>query len=175
MAHILQIAHLGQPVLREKAAPVGEAAAVELGALIEDMLVTLEDANGVGLAAPQVYESKCLFALAPRPSARHSFAPLFVPLVAINPEITWFSDDTDKDWEGCLSIPGIRGLVPRARRIRIRYTTVDGALAEEEMSDFAARVFQHEIDHLEGSVFLDRVETTREIVTEKEYQRIISR
>ena len=89
----------------------------------------------------------------------------------INPEIIRVSDEMEKGWEGCLSIPGLRGLVPRHKRIAVRYQTRSGEVREEEYEDFLARVFQHEFDHVQGTVFIDRVESTRELVTEKEYLR----
>jgi peptide deformylase len=91
----------------------------------------------------------------------------------INPRIIANSTETVKDWEGCLSIPGIRGLVSRSRAIEIEYTSRDGQLNRQELTDFVARIFQHEHDHLDGIVFLDRVESTKEIITEDEYQKQI--
>ena len=139
------------------------------------MLETLRDANGVGIAAPQVYESSSLFIVASRPNPRYPDAPLMEPEVVINPEIVERSDELVKGWEGCLSIPGIRGDVPRHRRIGVRYQSLEGQLVEKEFSDFVARVFQHEDDHIRGIVFLDRLETTRDVITEKEYQKRLSR
>jgi peptide deformylase len=95
------------------------------------------------------------------------------PTAVINPEIIRLSDELEKGWEGCLSIPGIRGLVPRSTRIVVRYITHEGNVREEEFTGFIARVFQHEYDHLNGTVFLDRVESTWDIITEKEYARRI--
>lgn len=95
------------------------------------------------------------------------------PTAMINPRIISSSTETVKDWEGCLSIPGIRGLVPRNRAIEIEYTSRDGKLHRQELTDFVARIFQHEHDHLDGIVFLDRVESTKELMTEDEYQKQI--
>jgi peptide deformylase len=140
-------------------------------ALIDDMLVTVTDANGVGIAAPQVYEPLSLFIVASRPNSRYPHAPEMEPTAMINPEILWLSDEKENGWEGCLSIPGLRGLIPRHRRIGVRYLTRAGKVQEEEFEDFLARVFQHEFDHVQGMVFIDRVESTRELMTEKEYLR----
>ena len=93
----------------------------------------------------------------------------------INPEIIWRSSDTAKGWEGCLSIPGLRGQVPRHRRIGVRYLTRQGEQVEEELDGFLARVFQHEFNHTAGLVFVNRMESTRELVTEKEILRLICR
>ena len=91
----------------------------------------------------------------------------------INPEILWASDEKENDWEGCLSIPGLRGLVPRHRRIGMRYLTRTGKQHEEEYDGFLARVFQHEFDHVQGIMFIDMVESTLDLVTEKEYFRTL--
>jgi peptide deformylase len=96
------------------------------------------------------------------------------PVAMLNPEVVWRSDETEKEWEGCLSVPGIRGPVPRSRSIGVRYLTREGERREEELSGFIARIFQHEYDHIRGLVFLDRVESTRELISEREYQRIVS-
>jgi peptide deformylase len=173
MPLLRQIAQLGHPVLRAPAAPVPLPATPEIRGLIADMLATLVDANGVGIAAPQVYESRSIFIVASRPTPRYPDAPAMEPEVVLNPEIIERSSEIVKDWEGCLSIPGIRGEVPRHRRIRVRYQTVDGETAERDFRDFVARIFQHEDDHLHGIVFLDRLESTRDVITEKEYQKRI--
>lgn len=171
MPILRQIAQLGQPVLRGVAGKITDPTNPAVQALIEDMLVTVADANGVGIAAPQVFESLSLFIVASRPNPRYPNAPEAEPMAMINPEILWVSDEKEKGWEGCLSIPGLRGLVPRHRRIGMRYLTRAGEVREEEYGDFLARVFQHEFDHVQGMVFIDRVESTFELVTEKEYMR----
>ncbi len=173
MSILRQIAQLGHPILRQVAEPVTTVAAPSVQSLIDDMLATVADVNGVGLAAPQVYESLRIFIIASRPNARYPRAPEMDPFAVVNPEIVLRSEETVKDWEGCLSIPGIRGLVPRSRAIRSRYMTRDGLIREEEFSDFVARIFQHELDHLDGTVFLDRLESSRDMVTEKEYIRLM--
>lgn len=91
----------------------------------------------------------------------------------INPRIIARSSELVKGWEGCLSIPGIRGLVPRSQVIEVEYTSRDGQLHRQELTDFVARIFQHEYDHLDGIVFLDRVESTQDLMTEQEYQQRI--
>jgi peptide deformylase len=173
MPILRQIAQLGQPVLREPARPVVDPADPAIQSLIDDLLVTMADADGVGIAAPQVFEPLALFIVASRPNPRYPQAPAMTPTVMINPEIVWASNETDKGWEGCLSIPGLRGLVSRHRRIAVRYLTRTGEPREEEYEGFIARVFQHEFDHIWGLVFVDRMKETRELVTEKEYLRLI--
>ncbi len=171
MPILRQIAQLGQPVLRQAAGKIADPADPALQALIDDMLVTVAEADGVGIAAPQVFAPLALFIVASRPNPRYPQAPAMEPTAMLNPELLWTSDDKVKGWEGCLSIPGLRGLVPRHRRIGVRYLTRGGEVREEEFGDFLARVFQHEFDHVQGMVFLDRVESTLELMTEKEYLR----
>jgi peptide deformylase len=173
MPILRQIAQLGQPVLRGVAGKIADPADPTVQALIEDMLVTVADANGVGIAAPQVFKPLSLFIVSSSPNQRYPQAPQMEPTAMINPEILWVSDEKEKDWEGCLSIPGLRGLVPRHRGIGVRYLTRSGEVREEEYAGFLARVFQHEFDHVQGLVFIDRVESTRDLVTEKEYFRIL--
>ncbi len=174
MALIRQVVQLGHPILRAATTRIELPASRTIRALVDDMLETLRDANGVGIAAPQVYDSSALFIVASRPNPRYPDAPLMEPEVVINPEIVYRSDDMVKGWEGCLSIPGIRGDVPRHHLIRVRYQDLEGRVIENEFRDFVARIFQHEDDHLRGIVFLDRLESTRDIITEKEYQKILA-
>jgi peptide deformylase len=171
MPILRQIAQLGQPILREAGGKIADPRDPAVQAIIDDMLVTMADANGVGIAAPQVFESLSLFVVYSHPNPRYPDAPEMEPTAMINPEILWRSDEREKGWEGCLSIPGLRGPVPRHQRIGVRYLTRMGELREEEYTDFLARVFQHEFDHVQGVVFIDRVENTRELMTEKEYFR----
>jgi peptide deformylase len=171
MPILRQIAQLGQPVLREVASEIVDPSNPPVQALIEDMLVTVADANGLGIAAPQVFASLSVFIVASGSNSRYPHATSMESTAMINPEIIWVSDEKEHGWEGCLSIPGLRGLVPRHRRIGVRYLTRKSELREEEYSDFLARVFQHEFDHLQGIMFIDRLESTRELVTEKEYLR----
>lgn len=171
MAILRQIAQLGQPVLRETARTVDDPGAPPVQMLIDDMLVTVADANGVGLAAPQVFESLALFIVSSHPNPRYPQAPEMEPTAMINPELLWGADEMEIDWEGCLSIPGLRGLVPRHGRIGVRYLTRAGQVRELELAGFLARVFQHEFDHIRGVVFIDRLESTHDLITEKEYVR----
>lgn len=173
MAEILEIIQLGDPVLRAKAQLVENVQDLRIQKLIDDLITTVKQANGVGIAAPQVRVSDRLFVVASRPNPRYPNAPEMEPTAMINPKILAHSTDIIKGWEGCLSIPGIRGLVPRYQAIEVEYTDQNGKLQKQEMTDFVARVFQHEYDHLDGIVFLDRLESTQDIVTEQEYQKRI--
>ncbi|HTG81143.1 MAG TPA: peptide deformylase [Geobacteraceae bacterium] len=173
MPILRQIAQLGQPVLREPAQPIVNPRDPAIQALIDDMLATVADANGVGIAAPQVFEPLALFIVASRPNPRYPHAPEMEPTAMLNPELLWASNETEPGWEGCLSVPGVRGVVRRNRRVGVRYLTREGEIREEEYEGFLARVFQHEFDHINGLVFLDRTDS-RELVSEKEYLRIVS-
>lgn len=174
MTILRQIAQLGQPVLRQETGLVGDPADPVLQTLIDDMLATMAEAGGVGIAAPQVYEPLRLFIVASRPNPRYPHAPAMEPTAMLNPEILWQSDEIEQGWEGCLSVPGIRGLVPRSLRVGVRYLSRTGEMREEELSGFIARVFQHEYDHICGMVFLDRVANNRELISEREYMRLVS-
>jgi len=173
MSKVLEIAELGQPVLREKSADIENIHDPAVQEFIDNLIETAIDSNGVGLAAPQVFEPYRVFIINSRPNPRYPSAPEIGPVAIINPEVISYSDEKEKDWEGCLSIPGIRGLVPRHKGIHARYTTRDGNAEEKEFTDFVARIFQHELDHLNGVVFLDRMESSREIITEKLYQQLM--
>ena len=169
MPSIRPIAQLGHPILRTPATCVVVPALEVIRTLASDMLATLIEANGVGIAAPQVFDGSSLFIVASRPNPRYPDAPSMEPEVMVNPEIIERSDVLVPGWEGCLSIPGFRGLVPRSRRIRVRYQTLDGENLDREFVDFVARVIQHEDDHLHGLVFLDRLASVQDVVTEQEY------
>lgn len=171
---LYQIAQLGHPVLRKKAMAVEDIKNSEIQRLIDDLIATIVDAGGVGLAANQVYQPVKIFILASRPSQCYPDAPKMEPTAIINPRIVSASENKIKNWEACLSIPGIRGLIPRHQSIEVEYTSREGVVIKKEFNDFVARIFQHECDHLEGVVFLDRLESNKDIISEKEYQRIIN-
>ena len=169
MKESLEIAQLGNPILRQQAQLVDNLSDQHLQQLIDELITTVVEENGVGIAAPQVSQSYRLFIVASRPNLRYPHAPVMEPTAMLNPRIISHSQEMVKDWEGCLSIPGIRGLVPRYRSVEVEYTGRDGQLQQQKLTDFVARIFQHEYDHLDGIVFLDRVESTQEMITEQEY------
>src|SRR5262249_17573132 len=144
----LQIAQLGQPVLWQKASeiPIDDIGAPAFQKLLRDMLETLREAKGAGLAAPQVFVSQRVFLAAIAPPA-HDDAPLPIEFF-INPRIVALSKDVFESWEGCLSFPEILVKVSRPRAVRIEYLDADAEPAALELSDFPARVVQHELDHL---------------------------
>ena len=173
MAEVLEIAQLGNPILRKMAEEI-ISIDENITSLSSNMIFTVQNVNGVGLAAPQVFESKSMFIIASKPNDRYPNATQMEPTVIINPKIITSTDKIVKDWEGCLSIPGIRGLVPRKEEIEVEYTNSIGNIVKTTYGNFTARIFQHEYDHLKGIVFLDRVESNYELITELEYQRLVS-
>jgi peptide deformylase len=168
-----EIAQLGAPVLRQIAVAIDDVNAEETRQLIADLRFTLASTQGVGLAAPQISQSKRVLIVASRPTPRYPQAPVMEPTVMINPQFSPLSDTKVKGWEGCLSIPGIRALVPRYTHIVVDYVDEQGAPVKLKLADFVARVFLHEYDHLEGRVYLDSVENNRDIIAETEYLKLI--
>ena len=174
MTTIAEIVQLGSEVLRLKAVVVTDIESSEIKQLINTLQDTLASTQGVGIAAPQINESKQVIIIASRPSARYPNAPLMEPTVMINPTFEALSESIEKDWEGCLSIPAIRALVPRYKEIKISYTDITGKKINTQLEGFVARVFQHEFDHLEGKVYLDRVENNQDIFAESEYYKLLN-
>lgn len=159
---ILKIARMGHPVLRRKADPVADPGAPEVVRLVQDMLDTMEDAGGTGLAAPQVHVPLRLvvFFVSGRRAAEEDGdgGGEAVPLtVLINPEIEHLTGETSLGPEACLSVPGLVGQVPRTTRIRYRGLTLEGERLEREAEGFHARVVQHECDHLDGILYPQRM------------------
>ncbi len=169
-----EIVQLGAAILRETAVPVVDFESAQLWQQVEQMLAILTSAKGVGLAAPQLGYSICVIIVASKPSSRYPNAPLMSPVVMINPVFTPVSNQVEKDWEGCLSIPGVRALVPRYKEIAVQYANREGKLQTLQLEGFVARIFQHEYDHLQGMVYLDRVENNRDIISETEFFKLIA-
>jgi peptide deformylase len=171
---ILKVARMGHPVLRATARPLdkGEVRNAAVQRLIDDMIDTMREYHGVGLAAPQVHEGVRLFVamLDARDGSDEDEAEP-EPIVVINPEITVVGAEVVEDWEGCLSIPDIRGRVPRAREIKVRALDREGARIELRAHDFPARVIQHEADHLDGVLFFDRMRHFDSLTFLDEYSR----
>ena len=173
--NLLQIAQLGEPVLRKKARTVTNFKDEKVQKLIDDLIATVKDISGTGLSAPQIYASQRIFVIS---SAKNVFYPKAkrIPVTeVINPKILQKSEKMEKNWEGCLSIPGIRAKVNRHYEIAVEYTDRKGAKHKKVFRDLAARVFQHEYDHLEGIIYLDRLDSNLGIVTEKEFQKLAKR
>ncbi len=155
---ILGIARMGHPVLRRLADPAADPTDPSVARLIRDMAETLDDAGGVGLAAPQVHERVRVILVRPPGEA-----PAFT---VINPVVTPLDDDRELGWEGCLSIPGLRGVVPRHRRILCHGVAPDGRHVVHDVEGFVARIVQHEVDHLDGVLYIDRMVDLRDLVFE---------
>lgn len=172
---ILKVAELGHEILRRKAEKVSieELVSPDFQDLLDDMVETLKDSSGVGLAAPQIYESKRVMIVHSFSSPRYPKAPEFGPIALINPKILSKSAKKVDGWEGCLSFPGIRGLVPRHQSVEVEYFDKTGKKNKKVFKDFLARIFQHEYDHLEGIVFLDRIKG-KDIITEKEFLKLMN-
>jgi peptide deformylase len=172
MTEVLEVSQVGNPILRQIAQPIDRFDPTHQ-TLIDNLMATLIESNGVGIAAPQVAASYRVIIVASRPNPRYPSAPEMEPTVMINPRIVRTSEEIAKDWEGCLSVPGIRGLVPRYEAIDVQYCDREGKLHDAHLTGFVARIFQHEVDHLNGMVFLDRLETTHDIVSDQEYLKLL--
>lgn len=169
---LLEIVKLGHPVLRTVAEPVPEAwfDSGRLHQMGRDLVYTMLEEQGVGLAAPQVAEPLRLFAYWV-PGSEESAE--LAPTVVVNPEIRPVGDEVVDGWEGCLSIPGLRGVVPRFERIKVKGRAVNGEPVSLTADGFQARVIQHEHDHLDGIVFLDRMNSTVSLAFEDEWERFV--
>ena len=164
---------MGHPVLRARARAIdrGEIKSAAIQKLMDDMIETMVEYHGVGLAAPQVHESVRIFVAGLEKEDTRTGETEIVPIAVVNPEITALGRDLVEDWEGCLSIPDIRGKVPRNRRVRVRGFGRDGEALDMELEDFQARVFQHENDHLNGILFFDRMKSFETLAFLDEYSR----
>lgn len=180
---ILKVARMGHPVLRTKAktVPPSEIAGASIQSLIDNMIGTMLEYHGAGLAAPQVHEGLRIFVAqlvnedgedeqVEQKAGERKAAEAEI-LAIINPEITLVGRHTVEDWEGCLSIPDLRGLVPRHRDIKMRAFNREGQRVDIEATGFVARVMQHETDHLDGVLFLDRMKTLQSLSFMDEYSR----
>ena len=177
---ILKVARMGHPVLRAKARALdrAEIRSAAIQKLIDDMIETMHEYHGVGLAAPQIHHSVRLFVAALDHASRgdgedenEDGEGESDPIAIINPEITVVGSEVVEDWEGCLSIPDIRGRVPRAREIKLRGYDRKGDRLELRAQGFAARVIQHETDHLDGVLFFDRMKAFESLTFLDEYSR----
>ena len=167
---------MGHPLLREVARELtpDEIRSAAISALVADMVDTLKDYGGIGLAAPQIGESLRL-AIIEIPGGPTRYGELeSIPLqVYVNPVIDVLDPATAGYWEGCLSVPGLRGFVERPQHVRVRYTGIDGKPGEVELEGFTATVFQHEFDHLDGRLYVDRITDTRLLAFEREFERYL--
>jgi len=166
---ILKVARMGHPVLRERARPLDTSDLGDplLQKLVDDMIETMHEYHGVGLAAPQIHEGVRLFVAL----LDDDPGPKSEAMAIINPEIIPNASDTEDGWEGCLSIPDIRGTVPRFTDITMAAVDRHGKAVELHLKDFAARVAQHETDHLDGVLFVDRMTSMQSLTYLDEYSR----
>jgi len=168
---ILKVARIAHPVLRSPAKPVPKSAFKDplFQKLVDDMRETMYEYEGVGLAAPQIHEGLRLAVIEVADSDERTTAE--VPfMVLVNPVITPLGDETVNGWEGCLSIPDLRGVVPRLKHLKLEALDRHGKPYSLEAHDFFARVIQHECDHLDGNVYLDRMQGMRSLTFIKEFE-----
>jgi peptide deformylase len=173
---ILKVARLGHPLLRAKAQPVppGEIGSRRIQQLIDDMFETMAEYSGIGLAAPQVHESLRLLVAGVRKGdvVTPMTDDVDMPFVAlINPELAPVGTEIESGWEGCLSIPDIRGKVDRSLVVRVRALDRTGRRIELTAHGLPARVIQHEVDHLDGVLFFDRMKTFETLTFMEEFRR----
>jgi peptide deformylase len=171
---LLKIARLGHPAIRAGTEPVtqDELRSDAIQQLIDDMIETMQDANGVGIAAPQVHVPKQIIVIeVPALNPRYPGQPEVPLTVIVNPQIASHTSETEDEWEGCLSVPDLRGRVPRWRSLKLSGLDRQGNPVDIEVEGFFARVIQHEVDHLNGRVFLDRLPDLSSLTYLQEFQR----
>ncbi len=154
---VREVLRMGHPVLRERAKPVEQFGTPELRALLEDMKETMAAKNGAGLAAPQIGVGQRIVIFGVEHNPRYPDAEPVPFTVLVNPKIVMLSREIEEDWEGCLSVPGMRGVVPRYTKLRYSGFDVEGNPFEREAEGFHARVVQHECDHLDGILYPQRM------------------
>ena len=156
---ILKIARMGHPILKKVAETVTDPTAPEVARLVDNMVETMLDAPGQGLAAPQVHVStRIVVYIPPLPDDADSETPERKIRALVNPVLATLDDEMDDNWEGCLSVPGMMGAVPRHAAIRYRWQTLDGETMERQADGFHARAVQHECDHLDGILYPMRMD-----------------
>jgi peptide deformylase len=173
---ILKVARLGHPAIRTPAQPIdaGMINSPEFQRLLDDMVDTMREYNGVGLAAPQVHLSIQVAVLEVLHHPRYPDMPQVPLTFLINPQVAVLDSSLAEDWEGCLSIPELRGMVPRYQQLRVTALGRHGEKLDFVASGFHARVIQHETDHLKGEVYLDRMPNLRSLSFLPEWQRFVA-
>lgn len=164
-----EIVQLGNTVLHQGAKEVDELGSEEAKQLVDSLKEAVDTAGGVGIAAPQIAVNKRVFVISSKPNARYPRAPTMLQKEMINPVLLSHNSIKEKGWEGCLSVPNMRGLVPRYTEITVSYYDLSGKYHQTVLTDFIARIFQHELDHLDGLTFIDRVESVKDLISEKEW------
>jgi peptide deformylase len=162
----MRIAQVGEEILRTPArqVSVSEFEHESLNSFIDELLATMLEANGIGIAAPQVFDPRAIMIIASRPNPRYPDAPDMSPLVMLNPVIKQSSENQVWEWEGCLSVPGLRGRIERPNWVSVAYLDRDGTTQQIKLEGFVARIFLHEFDHLIGKTWLDHITQTENIM-----------
>ncbi|MGB7216547.1 MAG: peptide deformylase [Gammaproteobacteria bacterium] len=174
---IRKVLRMGHPVLRQRARPLApdELGSDRIRALVDDMIDTMHDYGGIGLAAPQIGESIRLAVIEiPGGPTRYGVVEPLPLTVLANPTIEVLDETSAGFWEGCLSIPGLRGYVERPQHVRVEYVDLDGKPHAKELVGFLATVFQHELDHLDGTLYIDRIKDSRLLAFDLEYERYLA-
>ena len=170
---LLKIAQIGHPVLRQTARTLTqeELASSEIQSFIDNLVETMRDANGAGLAATQVYNPVQICAIEVKDNPRYPYKPNIPLTVMVNPIITVLSEETFENYEGCLSVPNLRGRVMRNTEIRVSFLDRDGQEHDREVRGITAGTYQHEVDHLFGKIFVDHVFDSKSLCTWTEFER----
>ncbi len=170
---IRKIASIGHPVLREPTRPVSreELASPAMQAFIDDLVETMRDASGAGLAANQVHEPVRICAIEVSDNPRYPYKPNIPLTILVNPQLELVGDETFDNYEGCLSVPNLRGLVPRRTQVHVRAWDRRGEAIDMVVKGLSAGTYQHEVDHLDGFLFVDRVVDTHTLCTWAEFDR----
>ena len=170
---IRKIAQIGHPVLRQRAREVTreELASSRMQSFIDDLVDTMRDADGAGLAAIQIYEPIRIAAVEVRNNPRYPYKPQIPLTILVNPVLTPVGDELFDNYEGCLSVPNLRGMVKRAVHVRVQAWDRDGNPIDEVVHGLKAGTYQHEVDHLDGHIFVDRVTDPTTFCTWKEFDR----
>lgn len=174
---VLPRTEFGNPVLRKRAKNVSLKFLKTAGfrKLVKEMIYTMRQVPGVGLAAPQIGKSLRLVVMETRPMKNRPNLKKKGPIVVVNPKVVTFSKTKNKDWEGCLSLMNVRGRVPRSKEVVVEYYNEKGEKIRERARGFWARIFQHEIDHLNGTLYIDRMEDMQTLITQKELKKRLSK
>ena len=170
---ILKVARLGHPVLRQKAlpVPVDKIRSAEFQRLVDDMVETMHEYDGAGLAGNQVHVPLQVAVIQVEANPRYPEAPVIPLSIVVNPVVTPLTDEMEDGWEGCLSVPDMRGMVPRHTAVRLEYHDREGDRQVIDAKEFFARVIQHETDHLNGIVYIDRMRDLRTLSHIAEWNR----
>lgn len=176
MVMILKVARLGHPILRQVARDLtpAEIVSADIQRLVDDMIESMREYDGVGLAAPQVHQSLRILVIEAKGNPRYPQAPEIPLTVLFNLHLAGVGVEKELGWEGCLSVPGLRGQVPRFKRIAGTALDREGHAIELNAEGFHARVLQHEGDHLDGRVYLDSMTDLRSLSFLEEYQKFQS-